>query len=132
MRPFWGKTNDEMFRKLLSPLIRIYVDSMKKGENVVTYDAPVTLYFYGSPYSDPDDPAIASTYAMLAAESLGLGTCMIGGIHPFIQHGRAAAKFREKHGIRYKSTAGLFLILGYPNVKFKKGIRRTFANLDSL
>jgi nitroreductase len=132
MRPFWGKTNDELFRKFLRPLVRVYIDSMKKGDNVVTYDAPVTLYFYGSPYADPDDPTIAATYAMLAAESLGLGTCMIGGIHPFLQNGTAAKKFREKHGIRYKSREGLFVIIGYPKVKFKKGIRRTFANVDRL
>ncbi len=132
MRPFWGKKTDELFRKFLRPLIRTYVDSMKKGDNVVTYDAPVTLYFYGSPYFGSEDPIIAATYAMLAAESLGLGTCMIGGIHPFLQHGGAAAKFRKKHGIRYKSQGGLFLIFGYPKVKFKKGIRRTFANVDQV
>jgi ferredoxin len=132
MRPFWGKVNDELFGKFLRPLIRIYLDSMKKGDNVVTYNAPVTLYFYGSPYTDPADPIIAATYTMLAAESLGLGTCMIGAIHPFLQHGGAAQKFRKDHGIRYKSQTGLFLIMGYPKVHFKKGIKRTFANVDML
>lgn len=132
MRPFWGKTTDKFFRDFIKPLINMYVDSMKKGENAVTYDAPVTLYFYGSPYSDPADPVIATTYAMLAAESLGLGTCMIGGIHPFLQRGGGATKFRKKYGIRYKSQGGLFLIMGYPKVKFKIGITRTFANVDQL
>jgi nitroreductase/Pyruvate/2-oxoacid:ferredoxin oxidoreductase delta subunit len=94
MRPFWGKTNDKLFRDFIRPLLQIYIDSMKKGDNVVTYDAPSTLYFYGSPYCDPADPVIAATYAMLAAESLGLGTCMIGGIHPFLQYGGAGRKFR--------------------------------------
>lgn len=130
MRPFWGKINDKLFRTFLRPLIQKYVESMKKGDNVVTYDAPATLYFYGSPYCDPDDPIIAAIYAMLAAESLGLGTCMIGGIHPFLQFGSAGKKFRENHGIRYKSREGLFIIFGYPKVKYKKGIRRTFANVD--
>jgi nitroreductase/NAD-dependent dihydropyrimidine dehydrogenase PreA subunit len=132
MRPFWGKKTDELFRKFLRPLFKVYVSSMKKGDNAVTYDAPLTIYFYGSPYCDPADPVIAATYAMLAAESLGLGTCMIGGIHPFLQYGGAAARFRAKHGIRYKTQGGLFLIIGYPKVKFKKGIRRTFANVDHL
>lgn len=132
MRPFWGKVNDELFRKFLRPLFRIYLDSMEKGDNVVTYNAPVTLYFYGSPYSDPADPIIAATYTMLAAESLGLGTCMIGAIHPFLQHGSAAQKFRETHGIRFKSQAGLVVIMGYPKVHFKRGIKRTFANVDVL
>jgi nitroreductase len=88
------------------------------------------LYFYGSPYSDPADPIVAATYAMLAAESLGLGTCMLGGVHPFIQSGRAAEKFRKSHGIRYKSKEGLILIVGYPAVKYKMGINRSFANVD--
>jgi nitroreductase/NAD-dependent dihydropyrimidine dehydrogenase PreA subunit len=132
MRPFWGRINDELFRKFLKPLVQMYVTSMKKGDNVVTYDAPATLYFYGSPYSDPDDAIIAATYAMLAAESFGLGTCMIGGIHPFLQHGGVARRFRQKYGIRYKSREGLFIILGYPKVEYKKGIRRTFAHVDYL
>ena len=131
MRPLWGKANDEMFRNFVKPLFRIYTDSMKEGSDLVTYDAPLAMYFYGSPYTDPADPLIAATYAMLAAESLGLGTCMLGGIHPLIQNGKKAAKFREKHGIKFKSREGLFVIFGYPAVKYQKGIRRTFASVTT-
>lgn len=130
MRLFYGKENGDMFRDFIKPLINTYTGSMKKGENVVMYDAPLALYFYGSPYTDPADPVIAATYAMHAAESLGLGTCMLGAIHPFIQSGGAAKKFREKHGIRFKSREGLCLVIGYPKFKYQHGIRRTFANVD--
>lgn len=130
MKPFWGKETDELFRNFMRPLIDKYIGAMKEGENVVTYDAPAMLYFYGSPYSDPADPIIAATYAMLAAESLGLGTCMLGAIHPMIQSGGAARKFREEHGIRCKSREGLFLIMGYPKAEFLKGIRRSFASVN--
>jgi len=130
MRPFWGKENDELFRGFVKPCIEIYTESMKKGVNLVNYDAPAAIYFYGSPYSDPADPVIAATYAMLAAESLGLGTCMLGAIHPLIQNGGSAKKFREKHGIKHKSREGLFVIMGYPSVKYFKGIKRTFASVD--
>jgi ferredoxin len=132
MRLFYGKANGEMFRDFIKPLIYAYTGSMKKGENLVMYDAPLALYFYGSPYTDPADPIITATYAMHAAESLGLGTCMLGGIHPFIQSGGAAKKFREKQGIRFKSREGLFLIIGYPRVKYQHGIKRTFANVDGM
>jgi ferredoxin len=132
MRIFYGKENGDMFRDFIKPLIDTYTSTMKKGENMVMYDAPLCLYFYGSPYTDPADPIIACTYAMHAAESLGLGTCMLGGIHPFIQSGGAAKKFREKQGIRFKSREGLFLIIGYPKFKYQHGIRRTFANVDGL
>jgi len=130
MKPFWGKETDELFRNFMRPLIDKYLSEMKRGENVVNYDAPVALYFYGSPYSDPGDPLIAATYAMIAAESLGLGTCMLGAVHPFIQNGRAAKKFREKQGIRCKSREGIFLIMGYPKAEFLKGIRRTFVSVN--
>jgi nitroreductase/NAD-dependent dihydropyrimidine dehydrogenase PreA subunit len=128
MRPFLGKANHELFRDFLRPLVYEYTGEMKKGVDIVTYNAPVALYFYATPYADPADPVIVATYAMIAAESLGLGTCMLGGIHPMIQNGKAAAKFREKWGIRYKSREGLFVIMGYPRIRFHSAIRRDFAD----
>ncbi len=132
MRPFWGRANDELFRGFIRPTVHLYLDSMNKGINLVNYDAPVAMYFYGSPYSDPADPIVAATYAMIAAESLGLGTCMLGAVHPLIQHGKAAQKFRHKYGIRFKSKEGLFVIMGYPKVEYQKGIRRTFSSIDTV
>lgn len=131
MRPFWGKSNDEMFRNFVKPLFRIYIDSMHKGKDLVTYDAPLAMYFYGSPYTDPADPLIAATYAMISAEALGLGSCMLGGIHPLIQNGKKARKFREAHGIKFKSREGIFVIFGHPAVRYPKGIHRTFASVTS-
>jgi len=128
MRPFWGKSNDEMFRGFVKPMFDIFIGRMKKGINVVTYDAPLTMYFYGSPYTDPGDPIVAATTAIYAAESLGLGTCMLGSVHPMIQYGGSGRKFRERHGIKYASREGLIVIFGYPSVEYKKGIRRTFAS----
>lgn len=132
MKPFWGKATDELFKGFLKPLVYLYTDSMKEGKNLVNYDAPLALYFYGSPYTDPADPIIAATYAMHAGESLGLGTCMLGGIHPFIQNGKKAKKFREKQGIKYTSREGLFVIFGYPTIKFHKGVKRSFASVGYL
>jgi len=132
MRLFYGKESGDLFRDFIKPLIDNYTAYQDNSEDMVFYGAPVAIYFYGSPYADPADPIVAATYAMTAAESLGLATCMIGGVHPFIQSGGAAKKFREKQGIRYKSREGLFVIIGYPRVKYQKGILRTFANVDFL
>ncbi|MBU1565718.1 MAG: nitroreductase family protein [Proteobacteria bacterium] len=130
MRPFWGKANDALFRDFVRPLVLSYTGAMARGEDLVTYDAPVALYFYGSPLCDPADPIVAATYAMLAAESLGLGTCMLGGMHPLIQNGRAARRFREQQGIRFGSREGLIVIMGYSRVVYQKGIRRSLAAVD--
>ena len=130
MTPFYDKKMMRFFKKFMRPVFDTYIGSMKKGIDVVTYDAPVAIYFYGSPYCDPADPIIAATYAMLAAESLGLGTCMLGAVHPFLQSGFGVKDFRNKYNIRFKSREGLILIMGYPRVKYTKGVRRTFANVD--
>jgi len=129
LRPFWGKENDEMFRKFVKPLFDIYIGEMKKGSNLVNYDAPLAMYFYGSPFADPADPIVAATTAMYAAESLGLGTCMLGAIHWAFQYGGDAKKLREKYGVRYKSQTGIVVIFGYPSVKYRKGLKRTFASV---
>ena len=131
MRPFWGKETDQLFKGFLKPLFKAYTtEGIDKGRNTINYDAPLAMYFYGSPYSDPADPLIAATYAMIAAETLGLGTCMLGAVHPFIQNGKRAKAFREKHGIRWKSREGIFVIFGYAKAQYTKGIRRTFASVD--
>ena len=69
---------------------------------------------------------------MYAAESLGLATCMLGGVHPLIQNGKKAQKFREKYDMKYASREALFVIFGYPAVNYRKGIRRTFASVTAL
>jgi len=129
MRPFLSKANNDLFARFVKPLFDIYIGNMKKRVDLVTYDAPMAMYFYGSPYCDPADPLIAATYAMIAGESLGLGTCMLGGIHPMIQNGKKATAFREKQGIKFASREGLFVIFGHPKVKYPKGIHRTFASV---
>ncbi|WP_163718402.1 nitroreductase family protein [Mangrovibacterium lignilyticum] len=93
------------------------------------YDTPLAMYFLSSPYSDPIDPVIPATYAMLAAESLGLGSCMIGSIHPLIRHG--AKKFKQHWGIPQKSVNGLVVIFGYPKYRFHKALKRSFAQVVS-
>lgn len=128
MRPFWGRANDEMFRGFIRPLFKFFAKESARGVNMVTYDAPLAMYFYGSPFTDPADPIIAATVAMYAAESLGLGTCMIGSVHPLIQNGKRARKFREKYKIKYTSREGLVVLFGYPAIKYEKGIRRTFTS----
>jgi len=132
MRPFWGKVNDEMMKEFIKPVFDVYVDDMAKGNNWINYDAPLAMYFYGSPYTDPADPIVAATYAMLAGESLGLGTCMLGAVHPFIQNGKKARQFREKWGIKFPSREGLFVIFGYADVHYKKGVKRTFADIHRI
>jgi nitroreductase/NAD-dependent dihydropyrimidine dehydrogenase PreA subunit len=128
MRPFYGKEAIKLMRGFITPLLGFMAKARKEGKNYLLYDAPVAFYFYGTPYCDPADPQIACTYAMLAAESLGLGTCMIGSVGPFIQKG--AYKLKKKYGIHPRNQMGLMLIMGYPKLHYKKTIRRSFAKVN--
>jgi len=123
----YGKETYELMKSFVLPLIKFFPETKAKGENYLLYDAPLAMYFMASPYSDPADPYIPATYAMLAAESLGLGSCMIGSIHPLIQYG--AKDLKKKWNIPEKSPSGIFVVFGYPKYKYKSGIRRSFAQV---
>jgi len=122
-----GKEAYQVMKSFGNPLVKFMVETRKKNENYLLYDAPLALYFSGSAYADPADPYIPATYAMLAAESLGLGTCMIGSVHPMIQYG--AKKLKQKWNLTAKSPSGLIVIFGYPKYRFKSGIKRSFAKV---
>ncbi len=120
-----SKEDKRAMREFVKPLIDFIVMSRKKDKDYLLYDAPLALMFYCKQMADPADPVIASTYAMLAAESLGLGSCMIGTIGPFIK--QTGKEFKAKYGLPAKMKDSLVLLIGYPKYKFRKSIRRTFA-----
>jgi len=109
------------------PLVDFFAESRKKNENYLLYDAPLAMMFYGN-MSDPADPYIAATYATLAAESLGLGACMIGSVGPFLKH--TGKDFKQKYGLPAKMRDSILVIFGYPQMKFKKTIKRSFAKVE--
>jgi len=122
-----GKETYKLIKSFAQPMVNFFVGSKEKDEDYLLYNAPLALYFTASPYSDPADPYIPATYAMLAAESLGLGSCMIGSIHPTIQYG--AKKLKQKWNLPAKSSSGIVVVFGYPKYKFKSGIKRSFARV---
>lgn len=123
----FGKEAYLMMKSFGNPLVSFMTETQEKNENYLLYDAPLALYFSGSPYADPADAYIAATYAMLAAESLGLGSCMIGSIQPIIQYG--AKKLKQKWQLPPKAPSGIVVIFGFPKYKYKSGIRRSFAEV---
>jgi NAD-dependent dihydropyrimidine dehydrogenase PreA subunit/nitroreductase len=127
MKPFIKKNDYELTKKFIIPLIDFFTKSKAEEKNFLLYDAPLAMYFYNSGYADPVDPVIPAAYAMLAAQSLGLGSCMIGSIAPFLKYMKS---FKKKYGLPESSKDGVFLIIGYPKYKYAKAIKRTFAKVD--
>ena len=124
------KEDRKATKEFVKPLIDFLVDSKKQEKDYLLYDAPLMIMFYSKQMADPADPVIASTYAMLAAETLGLGSCMIGTVGPFLK--RMGKPFKAKYGLPEKMKDSLVLIVGYPKFKFKKTVKRTFAEIKEI
>lgn len=127
MRPFLGRVATEQFRSFICPLGRSIVEARREGRDTVFWGAPALLLFHASPYADRVDAAIACTYAMLAAEALGLGSTMIGSAPPILARDPAAL---ASLGVPAGNKPAIALILGYPARRFERGIRRRFSAVD--
>ncbi|MFO0845267.1 MAG: nitroreductase family protein [Gemmataceae bacterium] len=124
-RPFRPAAEHALIRDFVRPLLDLIVSRWDAGKDHLFYDAPAALLFHTAPRSDPADVHIAATYAMLAAQSLGLGSCLIGTMVA-LNH---APRLKAKYGIPKANQAGLGLILGHPRTAFHRGVRRPFASV---
>jgi len=125
MRPFMKKASYEMLRDFVRPVFKEYARGREKGVDFLFYDCPLVLLFHSGPYSDPADSYIAATYAMIAAESLGLGTCMNGMI-PIMNYNR---KLMQKYGIPKGNKVAIGIMMGYPAIRYQRTLRRDFASV---
>ena len=127
LRPVLRKATYEQLNSFVRPLAETYVDHWHRGRDVLFYDAPAVMIFHHSPYADSADAMIACTYAMLAAESLGLGNTMIGGAAPVLKRNKALCR---RIGIPAGNTPAIALILGYAANSFKRSVSRHFTSVQ--
>jgi nitroreductase len=129
LRPFVKKATFEKMSGFIIPLAKSYVEGRSQGRDLLFYDAPAVLLFHHSLYVDASEAMIACTYAMLAAESLGLGTTMIGAAAPIIVRNRSLCR---QLGIPDGNKPAIALIIGYPAVRFRRSVTRHFASVNGL
>lgn len=126
LRFMMDKPSVNMMRNFVLPVARAIIESRKENRDLLFYDAPCVIVFH-YPMKDTIDPTIACSFATLAAESLGLGSCIIGTVAPALQGDR---KLKSKWGIPEMNSPSVAMTLGYPSIKFLKGIRRRFASVE--
>lgn len=129
MRPFMRKATREAMTSFILPLGKMLVEQRRAGRDVLFWNAPAVMIFHHSAYSDGADAYIACTYAMLAAESLGLGTTMIGSAAPVMQRDPAIGR---NWSIPEGHKPAIVLILGYPATRFHRTLRRRFVSLKTI
>jgi ferredoxin len=125
MRLTMKKADYQAMRDFVVPLLKYLSGMREQGLDRFTYDAPVVFLFHYGPTDDAADSHIAATYAMLAAESLGLCSCLIGSTEALGYD----KKWRQKYGIPTENKIGLALTLGYPAVVYHSAIRRRLASV---
>ena len=84
------------------------------------------MLFHRGPMGDPADSHIATTYAMLAAQSLGLGSCWIGTSVVLNHH----PQLKQKYRIPKDNEVTGMLVIGYPAVGMQRSLRRELASVD--
>ena len=116
-------SNEETIKTLLDSIVehRDSVEDIKrlkrlreKGIDTIFYDAPHVLIIYSKYPWDNRNAAIAITYGMLSAHSLGLGTCWIGMAHGTLSNNPNI--LREIAGIKDHILA--VMTVGYPAVEY--------------
>lgn len=120
----FGKLNS-----FLMPAMRWYIRWHEEGKgDEIRRDAPAVMLFH-CPVDEPagDETCLLSAFhAVLAAETLGLGTCINGMIPPVCNkspEARAFLELPEGHEVFASLT------LGYPRYRFKKTIPRKLTGV---
>jgi ferredoxin len=124
LRPFLGKEVCAMLQAFVRPVIAHYRQKDREGVDCFFYDAPLALFFYGSACADPADAVIAATYAMLAGQTLGLGSCLLGFPGPILKYSRA---LKVKYQLPSRMQPGMAVIFGHPAVQYRRALTRRFA-----
>jgi nitroreductase len=92
-------------------------------EDDISRNAPAMILFHAAKGAEERTPdaMIYTTYAFLAAHSLGLGATVIGLIGPGINRSR---KLKERYQIPSENEVIQTVIVGYPKINFKRAIVR--------
>jgi nitroreductase len=120
------KQSVDLMRTFVLPVAEAIIEERKNGRDLLFYDASCVLLFH-YPMKDTTEPAIACSFTTIAAEGLGLGSCMIGTVAPALQGSRT---LKLKWGIPAANFPSMAMTIGYPSVKFMNSIRRRFATVE--
>ncbi|MEJ2251503.1 MAG: nitroreductase family protein, partial [Candidatus Lokiarchaeota archaeon] len=101
------------------PKLDNFLSSYEKGEDPVFHNAPVVIILYSPSYGSMAgvDSGIALTHGILAAQSLGLGTCWIGYAQEALNR---YDKNKEWLGIPEAMRISGVIVVGHPDIKFSR------------
>lgn len=110
--------NEEMMHKIevVIPSFKRRLQRIKDGEEVWRWDAGIIIiHSPKNAVSLIENCTLAAAQIMLAAETLGLGTCSLGYITTFFNQFRSIGKIVK---IPTKHKVGYTLAIGYPKARY--------------
>lgn len=129
MKVFMGETKYKTMKDFVIPLCEIMLKEREKGTDILFYDAPAVMVFYGTELADVEDMIIAATQATIVAESLNLGTCFIGTVAYMLNN---SSKLKKRYGILKGEKAGMAFIVGHPDEGYFRAFQRNFKEVKIL
>jgi nitroreductase len=126
MKIFMGNGQYKVMKDFALPLCNFIVQEREKSNDMLFYNAPIVMVFYGTELSDAEDMIIAATNATIAAESLNLGTCFIGTVGYMLNNSQ---NLKKKYGILKGEKVGTAFVLGIPDEKYLRTFQRNFKEV---
>lgn len=108
----------------LYPIAKAGNYKLKYGDRI-TRGAPAIFIFHAEKTAEEHthNSLIYATYLMLTAQSLGLGTTMIGLVPPAVNH---VKEVKRIFNIPENHEAIMSVIAGYPKYKYKSTVERSY------
>ena len=127
-----GRETFNTLRTHVLPSLAYRLPAMKAGtDDTITRGAPAMLLLHAQREAGnhTEDAMIDLTYGLLAAHALGLGATAIGLIPPVVER---SPELRKLFKIPLENEVLAAMIVGYPKLRFRKGIRRELAGVTWL
>ncbi len=107
--------------------MKMMIDKDKNNEDPIFFNAPCIVVLHSPNYGNMagNDAGISLTYAMLAAQSLGIGSCWIGMAQETMLRTSGLNKWLK---IPKKRKVWGILTLGYPKIKYERAPPRNSLN----
>jgi nitroreductase len=123
-----GKETFNTVKNHLYPISKLGNYKLEYGDRI-SRGAPALIIFHAEKGAEAhtNNSLIYSTYAMLAAHSLGLGTTMIEIIPAAINR---VKEIRNIFQIPEENEAVMSVIIGYPKYKYKRAVKRAMQVID--
>ncbi|MFA6316999.1 MAG: nitroreductase family protein [Elusimicrobiota bacterium] len=118
---FYGRQLKE-FEPLL-PLLKPMAEETLKGNDMVLWKAPCAILLHTSPHDScgAEDAVYCGANILLAAESLGLGACVLGFLTEPVNRDRKLAELVRLPKGRVVRTS---MCVGHPSFAYCQGVRR--------